>query len=185
VLIAQLKTGDRQATERIWNKYFKRLIGLARNKLRFAPRAARDEQDIALSALDSFFRGVEANRFPRLEDRNNLWHLLVTLTVRKAYRHLKEERRHPVQHFSALAYEEGRVMEIIGREPTPQFAAQVAEEYSRRLSALDDKLRTVAELKLAGYLNAQIAAHFRVVERTVERWLGMIRRIWEETGGTR
>jgi len=45
-------------------RYFRRLVGLARKKLRAAPRRAADEEDVALSAFDSFCRGAEQGRFP-------------------------------------------------------------------------------------------------------------------------
>src|SRR5262249_36398416 len=48
------------------------------------PRRAADEEDVALSALASFCRGAEQGRFPRLEDRDDLWALLVVIAARKA-----------------------------------------------------------------------------------------------------
>ena len=46
-------------------------------------RRAADEEDVALSAFDSFCRGAEQGRFPQLDGRDDLWHLLVVITVRK------------------------------------------------------------------------------------------------------
>jgi hypothetical protein len=68
----------------LWERYFRRLVGLARPRLDNTARRAADEQDVALSALASVFRGVEEGRFPQLGDRDDLWRLLVTVTVRKA-----------------------------------------------------------------------------------------------------
>ena len=48
------------------------------------PRVAADEEDVALSAFDSFCRGAQRGRFPQLDDRDNLWRLLVVITSRKA-----------------------------------------------------------------------------------------------------
>jgi DNA-directed RNA polymerase specialized sigma24 family protein len=85
-----------------------------------------------------------------------------------------------VRHLSTLEDESG-LGEIIGREPTPQFAAQVAEEYRRMLDALgDDNLRAVAVAKMEGHTNAELAARMGVVERTIERRLGLIRQLWSE-----
>src|SRR5205085_5062686 len=83
--LGQFQAGDRAAAQRLWERYFRRLVGLARKRLEGAPRQAADEEDVALSAFDSFCRGAERGRFPRLEDRNDLWRVLVTLTVRKAH----------------------------------------------------------------------------------------------------
>ena len=82
--IGQLQAGDPAATRPLWDRYFHRLVGLARKRLRGSPRRAADEEDVALSAFASFCRGVEHGRFPRLEDQDDLWRLLVTITARKA-----------------------------------------------------------------------------------------------------
>jgi hypothetical protein len=81
--ISALKAGD-AAAEQLWERYFRRLVGLASKRLRMARRRAEDEEDVALSALDSFCRGARQGRFPQLAHRNNLCWLLVVVTVRKA-----------------------------------------------------------------------------------------------------
>src|SRR6266849_6085654 len=90
--LRQLQSGDRAALRQLWQGYFARLVGLARQRLRGAPRQAADEEDVALSAFDSFQRGVEQGRFPRLDDSDDLWQVLVVLTVRKAANLAKYER---------------------------------------------------------------------------------------------
>jgi DNA-directed RNA polymerase specialized sigma24 family protein len=49
-----------------------RLVHLARDRLRAAPRAVADEEDAALNAFDSFVRGASRGRYPRLDDRDDL-----------------------------------------------------------------------------------------------------------------
>jgi ECF sigma factor len=82
--LSALRRGDEQAAQRLWGDYFQRLVGLARNRLRHAPRRAADEEDVALSALDSFFNAARRNALPRLDDEDDLWRVLVVFTVRKA-----------------------------------------------------------------------------------------------------
>ena len=79
-----LKAGDSTAAQPLWQRYFARLVGLARAKLRGTPRRAADEEDVALSAFDSFCRAAGQNRFPRLLDRDDLWQVLVMLTARSS-----------------------------------------------------------------------------------------------------
>ncbi len=85
--------GNRAAAQHLWECYFPRLVGLARQNLKGLPRRAADEEDVALSAFDSFCRGVEQGRFPLLDDRDDLWALLVVITVRKAIDLRQHERR--------------------------------------------------------------------------------------------
>ena len=75
--------------------------------------------------------------------------------------------------------------QIEGPEPTPAFAAQVAEEYGRLLERLDSpELRSVAMHKVEGYANEEIAARLGCGLRTVERRLRLIRGIWEQEGAS-
>ena len=82
--IDQLKLGDQEAATQIWERYFEQLVTVARSKLEGAPTRAVDEEDVALLAFDSLFRGVKEKRFPNLDDRDDLWQLLLMLTERKA-----------------------------------------------------------------------------------------------------
>jgi DNA-directed RNA polymerase specialized sigma24 family protein len=192
--IGKLKEGEREAVQRLWEGYFRRLVGLVRAKLRSAPRQAADEEDVALSAFDSFCRAAEQGRFPRLEDRDDLWHLLVLIASRKAANQAKREGRQKrgggkVVHASALpggaAEGEGPLFaDLLGREPDPALAAQVAEACRRLLDGLGDaELRTVALAKLEGRTNDEIAAMLGRTTGTVERKLGLIRRIWDREAG--
>ncbi len=132
--VAQLKAGDAVAAGRFWEGYYRRLVGLARKRLQGQPRAAADEEDVALRAFASFCRGAERNQFPRLDDRDDLWQGLVLVTARKASRLIRHERAlkrggAAVRHAEALDEDGADVLaEVIGREPTPEFAAQVAED---------------------------------------------------------
>src|SRR5262245_60587 len=91
--IDRLKAGDPDAAQKLWERYFRRLVGLARKKLRSAPRRAADEEDVALSAFDSFCRNAEQGRFPQLLDRDSLWRLLVVFTARKSAHLRRDEGR--------------------------------------------------------------------------------------------
>jgi hypothetical protein len=91
--IRRAQAGDPAAAQRIWERYFQRLVGLARKKLQGAIRRAADEEDVVLSAFDSFYRAAERGRFPQLNDRHDLWQLLVLVTERKAIDLIHHERR--------------------------------------------------------------------------------------------
>jgi hypothetical protein len=142
---------------------------------------------VALSAFDSFCRGAEQGRFPQLLDRDNLWRLLVTITARKASRAARHEARrkrggNSVLDEAALAGPgEPGLEQLLAREPTPEFAAQMAEDYQELLARLgDDDLRRVAVWKMEGSGNEEIAGRLGCVPRTVERKLALIRTLWSQ-----
>jgi len=91
--IDRLCAGDRDATKPLLQGYFQPLVDLARKKLRNAPRGMADEEDVPLSAFDSFIRGAAKGRFPQLTDRDDLRHLLLVITERKAVDLVNHERR--------------------------------------------------------------------------------------------
>jgi DNA-directed RNA polymerase specialized sigma24 family protein len=165
--VTALKGGDLTAAQPLWERYHRQLVALARQKLRSARHRAADEEDVVQNAFHSFFQGVARGRFPQLHDRHNLWRLLVVITARKAFDQLAHEQSKR-QGGGTLAGEprifprepecdEAALEQVVGEEPTPEFAAQVAEEYQRLLDLLgDDTLRQVAVWKMEGLTNDEI-----------------------------
>jgi DNA-directed RNA polymerase specialized sigma24 family protein len=183
-LLGLLQTGDLAAVQPLWERYFPRLVRWAREKLRNAPRATADEEDVALSAFDSFCRGAEQGRFPQLGDRDSLWRLLLVLTARKAARVCRDAGRHkrsgPAET-SPAAGGECTLEEVLSREPDPELAAQVAEQCQLLLRSLRDKeLEAVALWRMEGYTVAEVAERLGCAPRSVKRKLRTIRAIWEE-----
>ena len=191
-----LKAGDREAVQPLWERYYARLVALARSKLRARPRAAaEDEEDAALSAFNSFCAGAERGRFPRLADRDDLWKLLVVITARKAGAQAQRQGRQKRGGGRVVAECDlpgpgpgpDRPDDVLGRatgaEPSPEFAAMVAEECGRLLDALgDESLRRVALDRMVGYTSDEIAGRLGCARRTVARRLDLIRQIWEAEG---
>jgi DNA-directed RNA polymerase specialized sigma24 family protein len=192
VWIQQVQEGMmNMPVEKLWKRYFHRLVILARTKLGSLPRRAADEEDVALSAFHSFCAGAAEGRFPALGDRNNLWRLLVTITARKCYQlNLSNSRLkrggNAVLDEAALKRKDGGdgsglgIEAFIATEPTPEFAAQAAEEYRRLLDVLeDDRSRQIAEWKMEGFTQKEIAEKLDTSERTVEREIKAIKGLWE------
>lgn len=170
-----LKDADDAAVQKIWERYFRRLVGLARKILETSRRQAVDEEDVALSALNSFYQRAVNHEFPRLNDRDDLWKLLMTITARKACkaRHkARKEQGEPAPQTELQA-------QIAGSDPDPQMAAELADQIQYLLGRLrDEQSRTVALLKLEGHKNREIAQNMGRSMATVERKLQLIRRIW-------
>ena len=137
--IVQLAKGDQQAAGMLWEAYFDKLVRFARRKLGGIPCRAADEEDVALSAMHSFCRGMADHRFEDIGDREDLWKLLVTITARKVCaqkrRHFAEKRgggavRGESAFLDAAPDEENEqgIGRVLGREPTPELANMVAED---------------------------------------------------------
>lgn len=184
--VERLQSGDDLAAQKLWETFFDRLVHLARGRLSVKHRKVIDAEDVALSAFDSFCRGVERGRFPKLNDRDDLWRLLVTMTIHKVLHVVRDEKRikrggqfHELRGLDDSSDAIAAVNQVVGREPSPQFAAQVAEEYQKLMSALEsEELVELATLKLEGYTNEEIAARWGRAVRTVERKLALIRKVW-------
>jgi DNA-directed RNA polymerase specialized sigma24 family protein len=184
--LGPLQAGDALAAQQLWQRYFPRLVGLARQRLKGAPRRKADEEDVALSAFDSFCRCAEQGRFPDLTDRECLWRLLLVMTARKAAHLLRDEGRLKrgggMQRVSDREEDgdEELLDQVLSREPTPELAAQMSEECERLLRQLgDDELRQVALLRMESYTVVEIATRLGYAARSVKRKLRLIRSIWE------
>jgi DNA-directed RNA polymerase specialized sigma24 family protein len=177
-----LKAGDPVAARQLWERYFRRMIRFSRDRLWGADRRATDEEDVALSAFDSFCRGAGAGRFPQLDGRDRLWPLLVRIMGRKAADLVVHERR--LKRGGAAARAGADALDAVpAPAPPPDLAAELAEEFCRLLDRLPDpSLRAVAVLKFEGYEGAEIARHLGCGVRTVERKLVVIRRLWSAEG---
>jgi DNA-directed RNA polymerase specialized sigma24 family protein len=186
-----LKEGDPAAAQALWERYFRRMVALARKRLQGVRLAAANEEDVALSAFASFCQGAMRGKFPQLTDSDDLWRLLIVITARKAIdlRVRQGRRKYHVLGESALLDPadpgKGGIEAVVGDEPTPLFAAEVAEECQRLLDKLgDDELRRIAISKLEGYTNREIAEPLGCALATVERRLHLIRSIWKDAAAT-
>jgi DNA-directed RNA polymerase specialized sigma24 family protein len=185
-----VKLGDDQATGKLWDRYFQRLVRVAARKLSRNQRRDVDEEDVALSAFHSFCERVGRGQFHGLAGRDELWRLLVVITTRKIVaiarnRACKKRGAGRVVGESALLEspdtgDEG-LARFVGREPSPEFAAQLAEDYRRLMEALvDDTLRTIAVMRLEGHKVGEIARRLAISPRSIERKLHLIRQVWEQ-----
>jgi DNA-directed RNA polymerase specialized sigma24 family protein len=178
--LGPLQAGDPAAAQELWQRYFRRLVGLARARLQGTPRRAADEEDVALSAFDSFCRSAQQGRFPQLADREDLWRLLMVLTARKAA-HLRRGEGCQKRGGGTAPAAEADLEQLLSREPTPAFAAEVAEACQRLLACLGDaQLQAIARWKMEGYTTEEIASRLGCAPGTVKRKVRLIRTLWQK-----
>jgi len=187
--IEQLKSGEPEAAQALWNRYYDRLIGLAYKKF-WLPRRVVDEEDVVVDVFASLCHRAEQGQFPELRDRDELWHLLVRITERKALnqqRALLRKKRggQRVRGESVLrGVDESSAGGGLDGLPAPEadeaFAAAMGDVLRDLLGGLDGQLASIAQLKLEGRTNEEIALQINRSVVTVERRLKLIRDLWQK-----
>jgi RNA polymerase sigma factor (sigma-70 family) len=174
----------------LWQRYYRELVVLARARLGTTPRRVADEEDVAQSVMRCLCEGAARGQFRALVNRGDLWQLLATITGRKVIdqqRRLNQQKRGTglVRGDSVLAAACGDERstagfdQFRGEAATPEVLAIAAEEFQRLMSLLDDdRLRQIAECKLEGYTNEEIANRLGLACRSIERKLQRIRQLW-------
>ena len=117
-LIYDLRSDDSAvrdvAARLIWQRYFHGLLELARSNLDKRVRRRTDEEDVAQSMFKSFCSRQQRGEFD-LAGRDELWRLLVTITLRKARQRgerasAEETRRRPrADNAHGRSIEDGRM----------------------------------------------------------------------------
>ena len=181
-----LRQGDQLAAQRLWERFFGRMAALARRKLDGSAKRLGDEEDVAASAFKSFCLGAQEGRFPRVADRDGLWALLMAIVANKSVDHIRRENRQkrggPLDAEGAPLVSAQLLDEIVAAEPTPELAAQIAEEFSGLMHSLDEAgdpaLKPIVLARMEGRETPEIAASIGCTRRTVERKLALVRRLW-------
>jgi RNA polymerase sigma factor (sigma-70 family) len=189
-LIYDLRSNDPAvrdlAARLIWQRYFHSLLELARSNLDRRVRRRTDEEDVAQSMFKSFCLRQQRGEFD-LSDRDELWRLLVTITLRKARNAANAHRRKKRDIAREQTAAKGdrptsphwMLEEMDAAEPTPEEAMVLNEALEQRLQALaNPELRQISLWRLEGYTNREIAERFECTERAIERKLGRIRSVW-------
>lgn len=185
-IIQRLKSDDPAAAGEIWQRFFARLLPLARARLQPLADRSVDEEDILISVFDRFFRAARENRFARLEDRDDLWQILLMLTERRVaeqFRRSGAQKRGGglVRQLGDLNNGSGQIPELSDLELDPEFIAAFNDSVAGALARLaDTTARHVALMKLEGFENNEIARQLNISRTTVERKLRVIRALWSD-----
>ena len=148
-LLKAWKNGDQLAAQVLVRRYMVRLTALAHS--RFSDRLARrlDADDIVMPAWRSFFGAVEQSRLV-VPTNDDLWPLLVTMTLRKLSRQVT---RHSAERRSLTAESNELVdhwQDIVSRDPTPDETAMVTDELESLMSRLTMTDREILTRRLQG-----------------------------------
>lgn len=187
--LQHVKAGRESAAWKIWDRYRHGLTGLARRKLAGRWTTVADEDDIVICAFESFLRRVREGAYGDVNDRGELWKLLVAITLNKTHKHQRDARRlkrggsfheQPLDGESQAAGVSVALSRLASKEAPPDLIASLADSLNLLMSRLEDpELQQVARAKLHAYTNQEIADLCQRSLPTIERRLRLIRELWK------
>lgn len=185
-LLNAWQNGSQAAAQVLVRRYMVRLTALARTHLSERLSRRVDPDDVVMSAWRSFFVAVERNRVDTPAD-DDLWPLLVTMTLRKLSR---QAARHTAARRSTARETEDTGagwQEAVARDPTPEEAAHVADALESCMARLSEMDREILTGRLQGESQSETATRLQCSERTIRRSLQRIREqfVQDETLTTR
>jgi RNA polymerase sigma-70 factor (ECF subfamily) len=181
-LIHRLRQGDEDAARRIYDAFVRRLMGLARNRLTQQILRREDPEDIAQSAIASFFRRDRVKPFD-LRSKEDLWSLLAVITLRKC--------GHRVEYYLAgcrnvhlevppptPSDESSFEIQAIAREPTADEVAMFEDTVRHLLSGMEERDREVVGLVLEGFSVPEIHVRTQRSEYMIRKVIDKVRARW-------
>ena len=182
-LIAQFKAGSESAAGELFDRYCEKLMRLARRRIGQRMASRVDPEDVIQSAFRTFFVRVRNDEFT-FDGENDLFKLLVRLTVNKALRQIAYHRaakRSPHKETAQATDSHDALSELVAHDPPPEVAVAVLEELERFLGQLPEFDRRVLELKLQGNTTTEIAEELGSYDRKIRRVLERIEAVAQGT----
>ncbi|MCO6456324.1 MAG: hypothetical protein J5I93_13580 [Pirellulaceae bacterium] len=182
-ILVDIKQGDERAAEQLWNRLVGAVAARARKQLATYGVRGADQEDIAIDVFASLCRGAVKGRFPRLDDRGDLWQILMMLTRQKVID--RKRKRPPEWTESAIGRVDNDGSELLGLDivPAQELPADIivtaVDSLRELLDSMDESQRQVALLRMDGLNNQEIAARLKVSLRSVERKATLIRQDWQ------
>jgi DNA-directed RNA polymerase specialized sigma24 family protein len=175
---------DEDACARLWQSVYERIVTYARGRIAVKDQRVADDEDIAQSAMKSFFRAAEAGRFRTLTNSDELWRILITVMARKS--HALQQRQAAEKRgdgqvrgdsvFRLVA--QGRISGTNFAD-LRRFVDELLGECRERIEALPDEiLRTIAVKRMEGFQVTEIAVEMSLSVATIKRKLARIRDLW-------
>ncbi|MDR0703712.1 MAG: hypothetical protein LBF88_01860 [Planctomycetaceae bacterium] len=195
LLLDGIQNQNKESFEQFWNLHFDRLTSLARRKMTQVNKRVSDEEDIAISAIHSFYTGLAEQRFHSIQGNNELWKILATIVCRKISKQQRDQftqKRGGGHVRGESIFVAGPVAgndeskqtgfgNVAGNTSTPYFEVEFLDTCEKLYNILDDEtMRNIARLIMEGFTIDEIADELGCVRRTVERKLKKIREIWQQ-----
>jgi DNA-directed RNA polymerase specialized sigma24 family protein len=179
-----LKTGDRSAVDAIWHRYYQRIVQFAIRKMKVNPDRAVDGEDIAQITMHRFCSCVASGRYPNLDDREQLWALLVVFTINRIRKHLRScsAQKRAGSHRSVFEFTRTVALQDLQAPEAPTIMADMVQCWLNRLDLEDPsgELRQIAIWSMEDISGSEIARILKKRKSYVLQQIRLIRLLWEE-----
>ena len=182
--LRDIKAGDDNAVDAIWQRYYERVVHFAIRKMKINPDQAVDGEDIAQLALHRFCLNVTSGRYPNLDDREQLWDLLAVFTLNRIRKHLRAcntiKRSGTVVSF--LKFPRAQALIDLRAPEAPTIMKDMVKYWLDRLDEEDPtgELRQIAVWSMEEISGSEIARILKRRKSYVLQRIRLIRLLWEE-----
>lgn len=170
-LVNEFQDGSQSAAKELFDKHCERLLRLAKRRIGQRMSSRFDPEDVVQSAFRTFFTRVKNDEF-EFEHEDDLFKLLVRLTVRKTLRRIqyhRADKRNPEVEQGHQSDGTEIFAKVACEEPTAEVEVALLDEFERFVGQLPQLDRQVLELKVQGYSTIEIADRLGTYDRKVRR----------------
>jgi hypothetical protein len=179
-----LKAGDRSAVDAIWHRYYERVVQFAERKMKINPDRAVDGEDIAQLAMQRLCLNVSTGRYPDLDDREQLWDLLVVFTLNRIRKHLRacSTLKRSAAEADVLEFRRSQVFSDLRTPEAPTIMADMVQSWLDRLDLEDPsgQLRQIAIWCMEEISGSEISRILKKRKSFVLQQIRLIRLLWED-----
>jgi RNA polymerase sigma-70 factor, ECF subfamily len=183
-LLRLWQAGDENAAREIFERYFERLLALARRRISQRLASRVDPEDVVQSAFRTFFGRYKAGQFT-IQDSEDVCKLLARITVHKTLRQIafhKAAKRDPSQEAGQGSDGQQQLMEVLDREPTPEAVNAFVDQLDHFLKQLRPEDRQILEMRMQGYNSLEIAEKLGISDRKIRRLMERVRGLAQKEG---
>jgi hypothetical protein len=182
--LREVKSGRSSAVDAIWRRYYQRVVQYATRKMKTNPDRAIDGEDIAQSTMHRFCFNLASGRYPLLDDRQQLWDLLVVFTLNRIRKHLRACSAHKraSDRQSVFVFKQTEALKDLKTPEAPVIMADMVQYWLDRLDREDPtgELKQIAIWSMEEISGSEIARILKKRKSAVLQQIRLIRLVWEE-----
>lgn len=174
-IIEQMKTGDANAVNRLYELYAEKLISVVQKSISGKFGGRFTSESVVQSAIFSMITRTNKGQF-RFSDDEDFWKLLITIALNKLRKKVEfhqAEKRNPSREVSTEAY----VAERLSQRNHFEDGIHFKDTLDQLLNRLDERSQNIILAKLEGKTQQEIAEEQGVNEKTIRRAMANIREL--------